>query len=183
MGQRRHPRPLDPFDFQAPATTCSASLTAFFASPTACWVDEPDINKAIGYKAALVLQQPSPLLPLRRRVVLVIGRTSPTPCISIPQSYDSYSVSIETFVMGIEAFLLTMYMLLLPPCGTSPEACWTVGPPACRSPGVLFGKISILNRSHGFGSGPRDFRIPWRPLGAGRGRWPLERYGALRGVR
>jgi hypothetical protein len=60
-------------------------------------------------------------------------------------------MSIGTLVMGVEAFLLTMYV-------TSCHALrhfaggaldrWTTGISKIR--GKLFGRISILNRSHGF---------------------------------
>jgi hypothetical protein len=66
-------------------------------------------------------------------------------------THNGYGVSIGTFVMAIEAFLLTMYV-------TSCHALrhlaggmldrWTTG--ISRVRGQLFGKISVLNRSHGF---------------------------------
>ena len=64
-------------------------------------------------------------------------------------THDGYGVSIGTFVMAIEAFLLTMYVTrhaLRHLAGGSS----TDGPPASRVRGVLFEKISVLNRSHGF---------------------------------
>ena len=62
-----------------------------------------------------------------------------------------YGVSIGTFVMAIEAFLLTMYVTschaLRHIAGGALDR-WTQGISKVR--GQLFKRISILNRSHGF---------------------------------
>ena len=127
----------------------------FFASPTACWVDEPDINKAIGYKGEkrlFIFNNLHRYFLYAAMIILVIKWWDVTHTMHFHSAtHDGYGVSIGTFVMGIEAFLLTMYV-------TSCHALrhlaggmldrWTTG--ISRVRGVLFGKISVLNRSHGF---------------------------------
>ena len=66
-------------------------------------------------------------------------------------TFEGYGVSVGTFVMAIEAFLLTMYVTschALRHLAGGMLDCWTTG--ISRVRGVLFGKISVLNRSHGF---------------------------------
>ena len=127
----------------------------FFASPTACWVDEPDINKAIGYKGEkrlFIFNNLHRYFLYAAMVILLIKWWDVTHTMHFDSdTVHGYGVSIGTFVMAIEAFLLTMYV-------TSCHALrhlaggmldrWTTG--ISRVRGVLFGKISILNRSHGF---------------------------------
>ena len=127
----------------------------FFASPTACWVDEPDINKAIGYKGEkrlFIFNNLHRYFLYAAMIILVIKWWDVTHTIHFTEDgINGYGASIGTFVMGLEAFLLTMYV-------TSCHALrhlaggmldrWTTG--ISRARGVLFGKISVLNRSHGF---------------------------------
>ena len=125
----------------------------FFASPTACWVDEPDINKAIGYKGEkrlFIFNNLHRYFLYAAMVILVIKWRDVTHTMHFKDIHE-YGVSIGTFVMAIEAFLLTMYV-------TSCHALrhlaggmldrWTTG--ISRIRGRLFGRISVLNRSHGF---------------------------------
>jgi len=127
----------------------------FFASPTACWVDEPDINKAIGYKGEkrlFIFNNLHRYFLYAAMVILVIKWWDVTHTMQFHSTeHNGYGVSIGTFVMAIEAFLLTMYV-------TSCHALrhlaggmldrWTTG--ISRVRGRLFKRISILNRSHGF---------------------------------
>ena len=127
----------------------------FFASPTACWVDEPDINKAIGYKGEkrlFIFNNLHRYFLYAAMVILLIKWWDVTHTMHFDSdAVHGYGVSIGTFVMAIEAFLLTMYV-------TSCHALrhlaggmldrWTTG--ISRVRGKLFGKISALNRSHGF---------------------------------
>ena len=123
----------------------------FFASPVACWVDEPDINKKLGYKGEkrlFIFNNLHRYFLYAAMVILLIKWWDVTHTMTFD---DGIGISIGTFVMGIEAFLLTMYV-------TSCHALrhlaggvldrWTTG--ISRIRGKLFGKISILNRSHGF---------------------------------
>jgi len=127
----------------------------FFASPVACWVDEPDINKKIGYggeKRLFIFNNLHRYFLYAAMIILVIKWWDVTHTMHFDSaSHHGYGVSLGTFVMGIEAFLLTMYV-------TSCHALrhlaggmldrWTTG--ISRIRGQLFGKISVLNRSHGF---------------------------------
>jgi hypothetical protein len=127
----------------------------FFASPTACWVDEPDINRAIGYKGEkrlFIFNNLHRYFLYAAMVILLIKWWDVTHTMHFESNaYNGYGVSIGTFVMAIEAFLLTMYV-------TSCHALrhlaggmldrWTTG--ISRLRGKMFGKISVLNRSHGF---------------------------------
>ena len=127
----------------------------FFASPTACWVDEPDINKAIGYKGEkrlFIFNNLHRYFLYAAMIILLIKWWDVTHTMHFDSdAVHGYGVSIGTFVMAIEAFLLTMYV-------TSCHALrhlaggmldrWTTG--ISRVRGKLFGKISALNRSHGF---------------------------------
>ena len=125
----------------------------FFASPTACWVDEPDINKAIGYKGEkrlFIFNNLHRYFLYAAMIILVIKWWDVTHTMHFKDTHE-YGVSIGTFVMALEAFLLTMYV-------TSCHALrhlaggmldrWTTG--ISRIRGRLFGGISVLNRSHGF---------------------------------
>jgi len=127
----------------------------FFASPVACWVDEPDINKKIGYggeKRLFIFNNLHRYFLYAAMIILVIKWWDVTHTMHFDSAtHHGYGVSLGTFVMGIEAFLLTMYV-------TSCHALrhlaggmldrWTTGIGRIR--GQLFGKISVLNRSHGF---------------------------------
>ncbi|MBT5660508.1 MAG: succinate dehydrogenase [Euryarchaeota archaeon] len=123
----------------------------FFASPVACWVDEPDINKKLGYqgeKRLFIFNNLHRYFLYAAMVILLIKWWDVTHAMTFD---DGIGLSFGTLVMGIEAFLLTMYV-------TSCHALrhlaggmldrWTTGLSQIR--GKLFGKISILNRSHGF---------------------------------
>lgn len=127
----------------------------FFASPVACWVDEPDINKKIGYggeKRLFIFNNLHRYFLYAAMIILVIKWWDVTHTMHFHSTdYNGYGMSLGTFVMGIEAFLLTMYV-------TSCHALrhlaggmldrWTTG--ISRLRGQLFGKISVFNRSHGF---------------------------------
>lgn len=127
----------------------------FFASPVACWVDEPDINKKLGYKGEkrlFIFNNLHRYFLYAAMIILVIKWWDVTHTMHFHSAdYEGYGMSLGTFVMGIEAFLLTMYV-------TSCHALrhlaggmldrWTTG--ISRIRGQLFGKISVFNRSHGF---------------------------------
>ncbi len=127
----------------------------FFASPTACWVDEPDINKAIGYQGErrmFLFNNLHRYFLYAAIIIILIKWWDVTHTMHFHSAaHEGFGVSIGTFVMGFEAFLLTMYV-------TSCHALrhlaggmldrWTSS--ISRVRGVLFGKISIANRSHGF---------------------------------
>lgn len=127
----------------------------FFASPTACWVDEPEINKAIGYQGErrmFLFNNLHRYFLYAAMVIILIKWWDVTHTMHFHSpAHEGYGLSIGTFVMGIEAFLLTMYV-------TSCHALrhlaggmldrWTSR--ISRVRGALFGKISIANRSHGF---------------------------------
>ena len=118
-------------------------------------MDEPDINKAIGYKGEkrlFIFNNLHRYFLYAAMIILVIKWWDVTHTMHFDSATNhGYGVSIGTFVMGIEAFLLTMYV-------TSCHALrhlaggmldrWTTG--ISRIRGQLFGKISVLNRSHGF---------------------------------
>ena len=124
---------------------------SFFASPAACWVDEPQINKSLGYKGekmAFVINNLHRYFLYAAMIILLIKWWDVTHTMTFN---DGLGISIGTLVMGIEAFLLTMYV-------TSCHALrhlaggvldrWTTG--ISRFRGKLFKRISIFNRSHGF---------------------------------
>ena len=123
----------------------------FFASPTACWVDEPEINKKLGYKGEkrlFIFNNLHRYFLYAAMIILVIKWWDVTHTL---QFDDGYGMSIGTLVMGIEAFLLTMYVTschaLRHLAGGALDR-WTTGISKIR--GKLFGRISLLNRSHGF---------------------------------
>ena len=124
---------------------------SFFASPAACWVDEPQINKSLGYKGekmAFVINNLHRYFLYAAMIILLIKWWDVTHTMTFN---DGLGISIGTLVMGIEAFLLTMYV-------TSCHALrhlaggvldrWTTG--ISRFRGRLFKRISIFNKSHGF---------------------------------
>ena len=124
----------------------------FFASPSACWVDEPEINKKLGYrgeKRVFILNNLHRYFLYAAMIIIAIKWWDVTHTLTFEGGH--YGVSIGTFVMGIEAFLLTMYV-------TSCHALrhlaggmldrWTTGISQIR--GKLFGRLSLTNRSHGF---------------------------------
>ena len=127
----------------------------FFASPVACWVDEPDINKKLGYKGEkrlFIFNNLHRYFLYAAMIILVVKWWDVTHTMHFHSAdYEGYGMSLGTLVMGIEAFLLTMYV-------TSCHALrhlaggmldrWTTG--ISRIRGQLFGKISVFNRSHGF---------------------------------
>ena len=124
----------------------------FFASPVACWVDEPDINKKLGYrgeKGIFILNNLHRYFLYAAMIIIAIKWWDVTHTLTFESG--QYGFSIGTLVMAIEAFLLTMYV-------TSCHALrhlaggmldrWTTG--ISRLRGKIFGKLSITNRSHGF---------------------------------
>ncbi len=123
----------------------------FFASPTACWVDEPEINKALGYqgeKRLFIINNLHRYFLYAAMLILVIKWWDVTHTLHF---HGGYGMSLGTLVMGIEAFLLTMYVTschaLRHLAGGSLDR-WTTSIGRIR--GALFGRISIFNRSHGF---------------------------------
>ena len=123
---------------------------SFFVSPAACWVDEPEINKkhSKGEKGVFILNNLHRYFLYAAMIIILIKWWDVTHTLTFN---EGYGFSLGTFVMGIEAFLLTMYV-------TSCHALrhlaggvldrWTTGISKIR--GYLFGKLSIANRSHGF---------------------------------
>ena len=123
----------------------------FFASPAGCWVDEPEINKMIGYKGEkrlFIVNNLHRYFLYAAMIIIVIKWWDVTHTMTFD---GGIGVSIGTFVMGIEAFLLTMYV-------TSCHALrhlaggmldrWTT--PIAKIRGKIFERVSIANRSHGF---------------------------------
>ena len=127
----------------------------FFASPVACWVDEPEINKKIGYKGEkrlFIFNNLHRYFLYAAMIILVIKWWDVTHTLHFTEgAAQGWGICIGTLVMGFEAFLLTMYV-------TSCHALrhlaggvldrWTS--PIAKLRGKLFGRISVLNRSHGF---------------------------------
>ena len=127
----------------------------FFASPVACWVDEPEINKKIGYKGErqlFIFNNLHRYFLYAAMIIIVIKWWDVTHTLHFTEgATQGWGICIGTLVMGIEAFLLTMYV-------TSCHALrhlaggvldrWTT--PIARIRGKLFGRISVFNRSHGF---------------------------------
>ena len=124
----------------------------FFASPAGCWVDETNINKMVGYKGEkrmFIINNLHRYFLYAAMIILLIKWWDVTHTMTF--SDGRYGVSIGTFVMAIEAFLLTMYVTschaLRHIAGGALDR-WTQGISKVR--GQLFKRISILNRSHGF---------------------------------
>jgi len=127
----------------------------FFASPVACWVDEPEINKKIGYKGEkrlFIFNNLHRYFLYAAMIILAIKWWDVTHTLHFTEgAAQGWGICIGTLVMGFEAFLLTMYF-------TSCHALrhlaggvldrWTS--PIAKLRGKLFGRISVLNRSHGF---------------------------------
>ena len=127
----------------------------FFASPVACWVDEPEINKKIGYKGEkrlFIFNNLHRYFLYAAMLILAIKWWDVTHTLHFTEgAAQGWGICIGTLVMGFEAFLLTMYV-------TSCHALrhlaggvldrWTS--PIAKLRGKLFGRISVLNRSHGF---------------------------------
>ena len=124
----------------------------FFASPVACWVDEPEINKKIGYKGEKRLFLINNLHRYFLYMVipiLLIKWWDITHTMTF--SNNGYGVSGGTIILTLEAVCLTFYV-------TSCHALrhlaggmldrWASGVAKLR--GALFSKISVINRSHGF---------------------------------
>ncbi len=124
----------------------------FFASPTACWVDEPEINKKLGYKGekrVFILNNLHRYFLYAAIIIIAIKWWDVTHTLTFEGG--RYGFSVGTLVMAFEAFLLTMYV-------TSCHALrhlaggmldrWTTG--ISRIRGKLFGRLSLTNRSHGF---------------------------------
>jgi len=123
----------------------------FFASPTACWVDEPEINKTLGYKGEkrlFLFNNLHRYFLYAAMIILAIKWWDVTHTLHFD---EGYGMSLGTLVMGVEAFLLTMYVTschaLRHLAGGALDR-WTTG--ISRLRGKLFGRISVLNRSHGF---------------------------------
>jgi hypothetical protein len=124
----------------------------FFASPTGCWVDEPNINKMIGYKGEkrmFIINNLHRYFLYAAMIILLIKWWDVTHTMTF--SGGRFGLTIGTFVMAIEAFLLTMYVTschaLRHVAGGALDR-WTTG--ISRLRGRMFKRISILNRSHGF---------------------------------
>jgi hypothetical protein len=127
----------------------------FFASPVACWVDEPEINKKIGYKGEkrlFIFNNLHRYFLYAAMIILAIKWWDVTHTLHFTEgAAQGWGICIGTLVMGFEAFLLTMYV-------TSCHALrhlaggvldrWTS--PIAKLRGKLFGRISVLNRSHAF---------------------------------
>ena len=127
----------------------------FFASPVACWVDEPEINKKIGYKGEkrlFIFNNLHRYFLYAAMIILAIKWWDVTHTLHFTEgAAQGWGICIGTLVMGFEAFLLTMYV-------TSCHALrhlaggvldrWTS--PIAKLRGKLFRRISVLNRSHGF---------------------------------
>jgi hypothetical protein len=123
----------------------------FFASPVACWVDEPEINKKLGYKGEkrlFIFNNLHRYFLYAAMIILVIKWWDVTHTLHFD---EGWGMSLGTLVMAVEAFLLTMYVTschaLRHLAGGALDR-WTTG--ISRLRGKLFGSISILNRSHGF---------------------------------
>ena len=134
---------------------------SFFQSPTACWVDEPQLNTRIGYTfekgpfiinnlhryflyaamAVLLVKWFEVLVSMRftDEVAALYGRNS------------GIGVSVGTLVLAIESFLLTMYVTS---CHATRHLAggvldrWVSGVAALR--GRVFHRLTALNRQHGF---------------------------------
>ena len=118
-------------------------------------MDEPDINKSIGYQGErrmFLFNNLHRYFLYAAMIIILIKWWDVTHTMHFHSSaHNGYGVSIGTFVMGIEAFLLTMYVTschALRHLAGGMLARWTTS--ISRVRGVLFGKISIANRSHGF---------------------------------
>jgi len=123
----------------------------FFQSPTGCWVDEPDINKKIGYggeKRLFIFNNLHRYFLYAAMVIIVIKWWDVTHTLHFD---TGWGFSFGTFIMATEAFLLTMYVTschaLRHLAGGSLDR-WVSGISAFR--GRLFKRISVFNRSHGF---------------------------------
>ena len=123
----------------------------FFASPVACWVDEPEINKKLGYKGEkrlFIFNNLHRYFLYAAMIILVIKWWDVTHTLHFE---EGWGFSFGTFIMGTEAFLLTMYVTschaLRHLAGGSLDR-WVSGISALR--GKLFKQISVFNRSHGF---------------------------------
>ena len=124
----------------------------FFASPVACWVDEPEINKKIGYKGEkrlFIVNNLHRYFLYMVIPILLIKWWDITHTMAF--NNDGYGISGGTIILTVEAVCLTMYV-------TSCHALrhlaggvldrWVNGISKLR--GAIFSKISIINRSHGF---------------------------------
>jgi len=124
----------------------------FFASPVACWVDEPEINKKIGYqgeKRLFLINNLHRYFLYMVIPILLIKWWDITHTMTF--SNDGYGFTGGTIILFLEAVCLTFYV-------TSCHALrhlaggmldrWTTGISKVR--GALFSKISIINRDHGF---------------------------------
>ena len=123
----------------------------FFQSPTGCWVDEPDINKKIGYggeKRLFIFNNLHRYFLYAAMIIIVIKWWDVTHTLHFD---TGWGFSCGTFIMATEAFLLTMYVTschaLRHLAGGSLDR-WVSGISALR--GRLFKRISVFNRSHGF---------------------------------
>ena len=123
----------------------------FFQSPTACWVDEPEINKKIGYggeKRLFIFNNLHRYFLYAAIIIIAIKWWDVTHTLHFD---EGWGFSFGTFIMATEAFLLTMYVTschaLRHLAGGSLDR-WVSGISALR--GKLFKRISVFNRSHGF---------------------------------
>ena len=86
----------------------------FFASPVACWVDEPEINKKIGYKGEkrlFIFNNLHRYFLYAAMIIIVIKWWDVTHTLHFTEgATQGWGICIGTLVMGIEAFLLSMYV-------------------------------------------------------------------------
>ncbi len=123
----------------------------FFATPVGCWVDEPEINKKIGYKGEkrlFIINNLHRYFLYMVIPILIIKWWDITHTMSF---HDGYGISGGTVILTLEAVCLTFYV-------TSCHALrhlaggildrWVDGISKIR--GKIFEKISILNLDQGF---------------------------------
>jgi hypothetical protein len=126
---------------------------SFFASPVACWVDEPDINKKIGYAGERRLFIFNNLHRYFLYAAIAILLFKWWDVIHSLHIGHGFILDVGSIVLATESFLLTMYV-------TSCHAFrhlvggaldrWNGGLSSLR--GRLFALVSSprLNQSHGF---------------------------------
>ena len=114
-------------------------------------MDEPDINKKIGYggeKRLFIFNNLHRYFLYAAMIIIVIKWWDVTHTLHFDAGWG---FSFGTFIMATEAFLLTMYVTschaLRHLAGGSLDR-WVSGISAFR--GRLFKRISVFNRSHGF---------------------------------
>ncbi|MEC9162314.1 MAG: hypothetical protein VX919_05940 [Candidatus Thermoplasmatota archaeon] len=126
---------------------------SFFASPVACWVDEPDINKKIGYAGEKRLFIFNNLHRYFLYAALAILLFKWWDVVHSMRITESFILDFGTIVLATESFLLTMYV-------TSCHAFrhlvggmldrWDGGMAGFRGRLHSFVTKPWINRSHGF---------------------------------